>query len=144
MCSLDAPALEKFIKASASFWFISVDNQFSLDSLTNSLSEFITGECVGNQKQLTTLHFDSLQRLQSIQIASYCFVYVTSIRFSLLPSLKRILISNRCFYQWDGFTHPESEFQVDLCPQLESISIGSWSFHEFAAFRLICEGCRRL
>ena len=73
--------------------------------------------------------------LESIHIGSYSFPHILSVEVRHLPKLKQFVVEDHCFM------HPATSSlgmacRVEDCPLLESISIGTGSFHFYNTLAL--------
>ena len=97
-----------------------------------SIEEFVIGEKMFNDKNITTLHFSSLLvLLKRIEIGNHCFQHVREFVIDGLESLESVKIGKECFRIYD-----DGICRITNCPNLRQLEIGDESFQYFKSFEL--------
>ena len=101
-----------------------------------SIEEFVIGNRMFNDENITSLHFSPLLiRLKRIEIGNECFKNVRDFVVDGLESLESVKIGANCFkIQWkrsdDGIC------RITNCPNLTQLKIGKNGFADFKSFEL--------
>ena len=106
-----------------------------------SIEEFVIGEKLFNDENITTLHFSPLLvRLKRIEIGKKCFKNVREFVIDDLESLKSVKIGGNCFRINDGteWSHERDDgiCRITNCPNLRQLEIGAYCFGDFKSFEL--------
>ena len=111
---------------------------YSTCSYLNNLKEYSTSLSIPtnvcNSNLLTIFDLSALNLLQSISIGDSNFMYVNEFIINNLFDLKSITIGQNSFTTTRGSygDNPSRSFHILNCDQLESISIGAYSFSDYS------------
>ena len=101
-----------------------------------SIEEFVIGDVILNDKNITTLHFSPLLiRLKRIEIGNKCFKYVREFVIDGLESLESVIIGEDCF-RIGREERDDGICRIANCPNLRQLEIGDESFRYFKSFEL--------
>ena len=101
-----------------------------------SIEEFVIGNEVFNDENITTLHFSPLLiRLKRIEIGEQCFKHVREFVIDGLESLESVKIGKYCF-TIDKEERDDGICRITNCPNLTQLEIGHDSFVDFKSFEL--------
>ena len=115
-----------------------VPSHFSTCSYLNDLKEYSISLSIPNNacnsNLLTIFDLSALNLLQSISIGDSNFMYVNEFIINNLFDLKSITIGQNSFTTTRGSygDNPSRSFHILNCDQLESISIGAYSFSDYS------------
>ena len=109
------------------------DSKESIDEATTELS-IVSGAC-NKRPEITCIN---LKVLRSIVIGDNCCRNVTKFVLANLPSLITVTIGMNSFtgIPNSGGYDSEKEFSISNCENLTQISIGCFSFSDYASFKL--------
>ena len=111
---------------------------YSTCSYLNNLKEYYTSLSIPtnvcNSNLLTIFDLSAFVLLQSISIGDSNFMYVNEFIINNLFDLKSITIGQNSFTTTRGSygDNPSRSFHILNCDQLESISIGAYSFSDYS------------
>lgn len=106
------------------------------------------GDDMCNSKEMTRFFLENIPQIEVLSVGSHCFVNVSDVKLSDLPSLTEIIIGEDCFTVYnrsnntpingDSFqcSFYRSSFQVNRCSQLHKITCGLGSFSSYRQFSL--------
>ena len=101
-----------------------------------SIEEFVIGDEMFNNENITTLHFSLLLfQLKRIEIGNDCFQHVREFVIDGLESLESVKIGWHCF-RIDGNERDDGICRITNCPNLTQLEIGDNSFEDFKSFEL--------
>ena len=101
-----------------------------------SIEEFVIGNEMFNDENITTLHFSPLLiRLKRIEIGNYCFNHVREFVIDGLESLESVKIGKECF-RIDYEERNDGICRITNCPNLRQLEIGYGSFADFKSFEI--------
>ena len=101
-----------------------------------SIEEFLSGDEMYNDENITTLHFSPLLlRLKRIKIGYECFKNVREFVIDGLGSLESVKIGGSCF-RIDWKERDDGICRITNCPNLTQLEIGDDSFKDFKSFEL--------
>ena len=102
-----------------------------------SIEEFVIGNGMFNDENVTTLHFSPLLiRLKRIEIGNRCFQHVRKFVIDGLPNLESVKIGGRCFRIDEYYKRDDGVCRITNCPNLRQLEIGGHSFEDFKSFEL--------
>ena len=112
------------------------DNERNDLIIPMSIEEFVIGNEMFNDENITTLHFSPLLvRLKRIEIGYSCFKYVREFVIDGLESLESVEIGDYCF-TIDNIERDDGICRITNCPNLTQLEIGDLSFRDFKSFEL--------
>ena len=101
-----------------------------------SIEEFVVGDEMFNNRNITSLHFSSLLIcLKRIEIGNECFTNVREFVIDGLESLESVKIGEKCFSISDDQRN-DGICQITNCPNPRQLEIGDYSFVDFKSFEL--------
>ena len=101
-----------------------------------SIEEFVIGDEMFNDENITTLHFfPLLVQLKRIEIGNECFKHAREFVISGLESLESVRIGEWCFGIGDK-ERDDGICEITNCPNLRQLEIGAHSFRDFKSFKL--------
>ena len=101
-----------------------------------SIEEFVIGDEMFNDENITTLHFFSLPRLERIEIGKKCFENVHEFVLDSLESLESLKIGERCFIIYYHKERDNGICRITNCPNLTQLEIGNRNFQDFKSFEI--------
>ena len=115
--------------------------------ISMSIEEFVIGNEMFNDENITTLHFSPLLvRLKRIKIGKKCFKHVREFVIDGLERLESVNIGEKCFSIIDiskisrdeiiSFNPTNGLCRITNCPNLRQLEIGWNSFSYFKSFEL--------
>ena len=106
------------------------------NSLDSTVTEIIVGGGV-SQPGLTELDMTRFSQLKQLEIGSFCFGHVSTLKLIGLSELESVVIGMNSFVDeknsYSGSS--KSSFYLKNCPKLKSLKIGRYSFNDGA----VCE-----
>ena len=101
-----------------------------------SIEEFVIGNKMFNDENITTLHFSPLLfQLKRIVIGNQCFKHVREFVIDSLESLESVKFGEKCF-RIDWKERDDGICRITNCPNLTQLEIGDDSFGDFKSFEL--------
>ena len=133
--TVDAPGWAEHISVFNSVYCFTNPQPFNQPSLSSTITHLDCCPHCGKEEDVTELCLKDYPSLESIHIGSYSFPHILSVEVRHLPRLKQFVVENHCFLQF--FTaNMGMVCRVEDCPLLESISIGTGSFHFYNTLAL--------
>ena len=130
--SVDAPGWAEHMSLRNRVYCFTNPQPFSVSS---SLTHLDCCPHCGSEEDVAELCLKDYPSLESIHIGSYSFPHILSVEVRHLPRLKQFVVENHCFLQF--FTaNMGMVCRVEDCSLLESISIGTGSFHFYNTLAL--------
>ena len=114
------------------------ENDLKNDLITPiSIEEFVLGNEMFNDENITSLHFSSplLIRLKRIEIGNGCFKNVREFVINGLECLESMKIGKKSFSISDK-ERDDGVCRITNCPNLRQLEIGDYSFRDFKSFEL--------
>ena len=104
------------------------------NSLDSTVTEIIVGGGV-SQPGLTELDMTRFSQLKQLEIGSFCFGHVSTLKLIGLSELESVVIGMNSFVEEkNGYGgSSESYFYLKNCPKLRSLKIGRYSFNDGTA-----------
>ena len=101
-----------------------------------SIEEFVIGNEMFNDENITTLHFSPLLvQLKHIKTGFGCFEHVREFVIDGLESLESVKIGERCFII-SGNERDDGICRITNCTNLRQLEIGNWSLADFKSFEI--------
>ena len=101
-----------------------------------STEEFVIGDGMFNDENITTLHFSPLLvRLKRIEIGNDCFKHVREFVIDGLESLESVKIGRRCL-RIDYEERDDGICRITNCPNLRQLEIDNECFQDFKSLEL--------
>ena len=141
MSVVNAPAVNKKekveveMKAFDASWTTKVirenEDLFDIDA---DVETILFSDNVCNDSGITKWDTSGLRNLKALKIGSNCLQHISSFSLSSLKKLERVEIGSGCFANEGGL------FEVKVCKNLKSVSIGDNSCRNWTGIELNSEG----
>ena len=105
-----------------------------IQSLSSSISSIMIPNWTCNDPDYTLFDFSRFKEVESIEIGSDCFSFVSKFVVDGLERLQTLKIGSNSFTQCrnDNGKDTSKSFHIRNCKKLRSIEIGMFSFADFA------------
>ena len=99
------------------------------------IEEFVIGNGMFNDENITSIHFSLLIRLKRIEIGNECFKHVREFVIDGLERLESVKTGGDCF-RIGNERRDDGICRITNCPNLRQLEIGDVSFIDFKSFEL--------
>ena len=107
------------------------------NSLDSTVTEIIVGGGV-SQPGLTELDLSRFSQLKQLEIGSFCFGFVSTLKLIGLSELESVVVGMNSFVEdknsYGGLS--EGSFYLKDCPKLRSLKIGRYSFNGYTVIEI--------
>ena len=107
------------------------------NSLDSTVTEIIVGGGV-SQPGLTELDLSRFSQLKQLEIGSFCFGFVSTLKLIGLSELESVVVGMNSFVEdknsYGGLS--EGSFYLKDCPKLGSLKIGRYSFNGYTVIEI--------
>ena len=118
--------------------FGTVKNKSDWDALKPNIISLVVKDSVWSG--FTLLDFSRFPSLRRLKIGNNCFMHVTEFNLTGLNKLKKVEIGSSSFTQYmenpPTQKEPNRRFVVSRCPSLQKLTIGRYSFSDYAEFHI--------
>ena len=118
--------------------FGTVKNKSDWDALKPNIISLVVKDNVWSG--FTLLDFSRFPSLRRLKIGNNCFMHVTEFNLTGLNKLKKVEIGSSSFTQYmenpPTQKEPNRRFVVSRCPSLQKLTIGRYSFSDYAEFHI--------